>query len=92
MFPSTGSRVVPGPLRLRPGIPGDRVAYVPEDLEGAYTAGPIAGLQAIRSGRLGQERTTLVLAAGAGITVAIALTARTAPAEPVPARKPPPGG
>ncbi len=23
------------PLRLRLGIPGDRVAYVPEDLEGA---------------------------------------------------------
>jgi 3-oxoacyl-[acyl-carrier-protein] synthase-3 len=62
------------PLRLRLGVPGDRVAYVPEDLEGAYTAGPIAALQAaIRSGRLGEARTTLMLAAGAGITVAIAL-------------------
>ena len=62
------------PLRPRLGIPGDRVANVPEDLEGAYPAGPIAALQAaIRPGRLGRARTTLVLAAGAGITVALAL-------------------
>ena len=67
------------PLRLRLGIPGDRVAYVPEDLQGAYTAGPIAGLQAaIRSGRLGEARTTLVLAAGAGMTVALALYCQAA--------------
>jgi hypothetical protein len=65
------------------GIPGDRLAYVPEDLEGAYTAGPIAALQAaIRPGRLGQARTTLVLAGGAGITVAPPSTARPLPAEP----------
>jgi 3-oxoacyl-[acyl-carrier-protein] synthase-3 len=61
-------------LRMRLGIPGDRVAYVAEDLAGAYTAGPIAALQAaIRSGRLGEARNTLMLAAGAGITVALAL-------------------
>jgi 3-oxoacyl-[acyl-carrier-protein] synthase III len=61
-------------LRLRLGVPGDRVAYLPEDLEGAYTTGPIAALQAaIRSGRLGEARNTLLLAAGAGITVALAL-------------------
>lgn len=61
-------------LRARLGVPGDRVAYTPEDLEGAYTTGPIAALQAaIKSGRLGEARTVLLLAAGAGITVALAL-------------------
>ena len=74
--------VVPAPsspdfldaLVTRLGLPGDRVAYITEDLEGAYTAGPIAALQAaIKSGRLGEARTTLMLAAGAGITVALAL-------------------
>jgi 3-oxoacyl-[acyl-carrier-protein] synthase III len=67
-------------LRLRLGVPGDRVAYTPEDLGGAYTAGPIAALQAaIRSGRLGEARNTLMLAAGAGITVALALYRQTPP-------------
>ncbi len=62
------------PLQARLGIPGDRVAYTPEDLDGAYTTGPIAALQAaIRSGRLAEARNTLLLAAGAGITVALAL-------------------
>jgi 3-oxoacyl-[acyl-carrier-protein] synthase-3 len=74
--------VVPAPsspdfldaLTTRLGVPGDRVAYTGEDLEGAYTAGPIAALQAaIRSGRLGEARNTLMLAGGAGITVALAL-------------------
>jgi 3-oxoacyl-[acyl-carrier-protein] synthase III len=61
-------------LVTRLGVPGDRVAYLTEDLDGAYTTGPIAALQAaIRSGRLGEARTTLMLAAGAGITVALAL-------------------
>ena len=64
--------------RLR--VPGDRVAYIAEDLAGAYTTGPIAALQAaIRSGRLGEARNTLMLAAGAGITVALALYRQTAP-------------
>jgi 3-oxoacyl-[acyl-carrier-protein] synthase-3 len=68
------------PLRARLGIPGDRVAYTPEDLEGAYTTGPIAALQAaIKSGRLAEARTTLVLAAGPGITVALALYRQAAP-------------
>jgi 3-oxoacyl-[acyl-carrier-protein] synthase III len=68
-------------LRLRLGVPGDRVAYISEDLEGAYTTGPIAALQAaIRSGRLGEARNTLMLAAGAGITVALAMYRQT-PAE-----------
>lgn len=62
------------PLKVRLGIPGDRVAYVTEDLEYAYTTAPIAALQAaIKSGRLGEARNTLMLAVGAGITVALAL-------------------
>ena len=69
-------------LRVRIGVPGDRVAYSPEDLEGAYTTGPIAALQAaIRSGRLGEAQNTLMLAAGAGITVALALY-RQPPSQP----------
>ena len=67
-------------LRVRLGVPGDRVAYVAEDLEGVYTAGPIAALQAaVRSGRLGEARNTLMLAAGAGITVAMAVYRQTPP-------------
>jgi 3-oxoacyl-[acyl-carrier-protein] synthase III len=62
------------PLKEKLGIPGDRIAYMPEDLEGAYTTGPVAALQAaIKSGRLGEARNTVMLAAGAGITVALAL-------------------
>ena len=68
------------PLRVRLGIPGDRVAYTPEDLYGAHTAGPIAALQAAtKSGRLGEARNTLMLTAGAGITVALALYRQTPP-------------
>jgi 3-oxoacyl-[acyl-carrier-protein] synthase III len=68
------------PLRARLGIPGDRVAYTPEDLEGTHTTGPIAALQAaIRSGRLDEAQNTLLLAAGAGITVALALYRQTPP-------------
>lgn len=66
------------PLRTRLGIPGDRVAYVTEDLAGAYTTSPIAALQAaIKSGRLGEARHMVMLAAGAGITVALALYRQT---------------
>jgi 3-oxoacyl-[acyl-carrier-protein] synthase-3 len=65
-------------LRLRLGVPGDRVAYVSEDLEDAYTTGHIAALQAaMKSGRLGEARNTLMLAAGAGITVTLALYRQT---------------
>ena len=61
------------PLRLRLGLPGDRVGYVPEDLEGGYSAGLPAALQAvIRSGRLAEARDVLLLAAGPGITVSLA--------------------
>jgi 3-oxoacyl-[acyl-carrier-protein] synthase III len=65
-------------LRERLGVPGDRVAYTPEDLEGTHTTGPITAVQAaIRSGRLGEAENTLVLAAGSGITVALALYRQT---------------
>jgi 3-oxoacyl-[acyl-carrier-protein] synthase III len=61
-------------LRVRLGIPGDHVAYTGEDFAGAHTTGTIAALQAgIRSGRLADARNTLLLAAGAGITVAMAM-------------------
>jgi len=67
-------------LRVRLGVPGDRIAYVTEELEGTYTTGPIAALQAgIKSGRLGEARHTMMLAAGAGITVALALYRQTTP-------------
>jgi len=53
---------------------------VTEDLECAYTTGPIAALQAaVKSGRLGEARNTVMLAAGAGITVALALYRQTLP-------------
>ena len=68
------------PLTARLGVPGDRVAFVTEDLEGTYTTGPIAALQAAtKSGRLGEARNILMLAAGAGITVALALYRQAAP-------------
>ena len=52
LVPAPSSADFVDPLRVRLGVPGDRVAYVTEDLEGAYTTGPIAALQAaIRSGR-----------------------------------------
>lgn len=61
-------------LRGRLHVPGDKVAYTPEDLASAYTTGPIAALQAAtKSGRLSEARTTLLLAAGPGATVALAL-------------------
>jgi 3-oxoacyl-[acyl-carrier-protein] synthase III len=67
-------------LRIRLGVPGDRVAYTPEDLDGTYTTGPIAALQAaIKSGRLAEARNTLLLAAGPGVTIALALYRQTAP-------------
>jgi len=74
LVPSPSRAGFVDPLRARLGIPGDRVAYTPEDLEGTYTTGPIAALQAaIKSGRLGEAQNALLLAAGAGITVALAL-------------------
>ncbi len=80
LIPAPSSPAFLDTLRVRLGIPGDRVAYVTEDLKGAYTTGPIAALQAaVRSGRLGEARNTLMLAAGAGITVALAVYRQTPP-------------
>lgn len=78
LVPSPAREGFVDPLRTRLGIPGDRIAYTPEDLEGTYTTGPIAALQAaIKSGRLAEARNALLLAAGAGITVALALYRQT---------------
>jgi len=67
-------------LRVGLGVPGDRVAFTAENMAGAYTSGPIAALEAARrSGRLGEARTVLLLAAGAGITVTLALYRQTPP-------------
>jgi 3-oxoacyl-[acyl-carrier-protein] synthase III len=80
LVPAPSSPGFPDALSVRLGVPGDRVAYVAEDLEGAYTTGSIAALQAaVRSGRLGEARNTLMLAAGAGITVAFAVYRQTLP-------------
>jgi 3-oxoacyl-[acyl-carrier-protein] synthase-3 len=80
LVPAPSSPGFLDPLRVRLGVPGDRVAYVAEDLQGAYTAGPMAALQAgIKSGRLGEARDTVMLAAGAGITVALALYRQAPP-------------
>jgi 3-oxoacyl-[acyl-carrier-protein] synthase-3 len=67
-------------LRVRLGVPGDRVAFTGEDMAGAYSAGPVAAVEAaMKSGRLGEARNTLILAAGAGVTVALALYRQTPP-------------
>jgi 3-oxoacyl-[acyl-carrier-protein] synthase-3 len=74
LVPAPASAEFLDSLRVRLGIPGDHVAYTGEDFAGAHTTGPIAALQAgIRSGRLADARNTLLLAAGAGITVAMAV-------------------
>ena len=55
LVPAPSSPDFLDPLMVRLGVPGDRVAFVTEDLEGTYTTGPIAALQAaIKSGRLGE--------------------------------------
>jgi 3-oxoacyl-[acyl-carrier-protein] synthase-3 len=80
LVPAPSPAGFPDALRMRLGVPGDRVANVAEDLEGAYTSGLIAALQAaVRSGRLGEARNTLMVAAGAGITVALAVYRQTQP-------------
>jgi 3-oxoacyl-[acyl-carrier-protein] synthase III len=80
LVPAPSSPGFLDPLRKRLGVPGDRVAYVTEDLQGAYTTGPIAALQAgMKSGRLGEARNTVVLTVGAGITVALALYRQAPP-------------
>jgi len=80
LVPAPSPPGFPDDLRMRLGVPGDRVAYVAEDLAGAYTTGLIAALQAAtRSGRLSEAGNTLMVAAGAGITVALAVYRQTPP-------------
>jgi 3-oxoacyl-[acyl-carrier-protein] synthase-3 len=57
-------------LATRLGVSAERVAWLPEDLEGTHTAAPAVALE---SGGLAAARTTLFVSAGAGITVAVAL-------------------
>jgi len=67
-------------LRERLGVTGDRTAFVGEDLAGSYTAGPLAALDAaMRSGKYADATNTLVVATGAGITVALALYRQSPP-------------
>jgi len=56
------------------GVAAVRVVEVAPALARAHTAGPIAGLEAaVASGRFGAARDTLIVTAGAGITIAAAL-------------------
>ena len=67
----------PEDLAIRIGIPASRVAGPKGRLRRAHTAGPIAAVEAARrSGQFDAARTTLWVAAGAGITVALALYRR----------------
>jgi 3-oxoacyl-[acyl-carrier-protein] synthase-3 len=55
-------------------IPARRVPLVPRELARAHTAGPIVALAAaMRSGAWQQARHTLFVAAGAGLTISVAL-------------------
>jgi 3-oxoacyl-[acyl-carrier-protein] synthase-3 len=59
------------------GIAADRVPQLPSELASAHTAGPIAALAAAKdSGRFARARNVLFVAAGAGVTVAVALYRR----------------
>ena len=88
LVPAPAAPDILDPLRIRLGIPGDRIAFTSEDLVDAYSTGPIAALQAaIKSGRLAEARNTLLLAVGAGITVALALYRQVAP-DAKPAQEP----
>ncbi len=79
------------PVRARLRLPGDRVIFTAEDMDGAYTAGPVAALEtAMKSGRLSEARNTLVLAVGAGITVALALYRQVPPETGDESSAPPP--
>ena len=59
------------------GAPAASVPAVPEALARAHTAGPIVALEAaVLSGAFGRARTVLFVAAGAGVSIAVALYAR----------------
>jgi 3-oxoacyl-[acyl-carrier-protein] synthase-3 len=59
------------------GMPAERVPGVDRALASVHTAGPIAALDAaVQSGRFARAKNTLFVAAGAGITIAVALYRR----------------
>jgi 3-oxoacyl-[acyl-carrier-protein] synthase-3 len=57
-------------LATRLGISADRTASLPEDLAGAHTAAPAVALESVH---IAPGTTALLVSAGAGITVAVAL-------------------
>jgi 3-oxoacyl-[acyl-carrier-protein] synthase III len=58
----------------RLGIPHSKVAHVGEDMADAHTAEPVAAIAtAMRDGRWADAKTTLLVAACAGISVAVSL-------------------
>ena len=70
--PSPGQ--FPDALASELGVGEDRVAHAAEELGGAHTAGMIATLEgAVESGQLARSRNVLFVAAGAGITIGVAL-------------------
>jgi 3-oxoacyl-[acyl-carrier-protein] synthase III len=75
---ASGSSVgFPKELAGRLGIPPTRLARPGRALRRAHTAGPVAALEAARqNGQLDAAQTTLVVTAGAGITVALAVYRR----------------
>ena len=65
------------------GIPADRLPEVDPALACVHTAGPLAALEAsLDSGRFARARVVLFVAAGAGITIGVALYGRGDRAEP----------
>ncbi|MGB8650614.1 MAG: 3-oxoacyl-[acyl-carrier-protein] synthase III C-terminal domain-containing protein [Mycobacteriales bacterium] len=61
-------------LADRLGIRHSRVLHVGEDMSTAYTAAPVAAIEtAMRQGRWADAHTVLLVAAGAGISVAVSL-------------------
>lgn len=55
------------------GVPDDRLPYVPRELRGTHTAGPIGALEsALTTRRFAHARHTLFVTCGAGITIGVA--------------------
>ena len=64
----------PGAVARELGIDDGRVAHVAPELAHAHTAGMLASLEAATtSGRLRSSRNVLLVAAGAGVTIGVAL-------------------
>jgi 3-oxoacyl-[acyl-carrier-protein] synthase-3 len=64
----------PAQFATRLGLAGDCISPVAPEFEGAYTAGPLAALDAAtQSGQFARAKNTLFAMVGAGITVGLAL-------------------